>query len=258
MNQALAIQCRVIWALILRETRTRFGRHRLGYLWAVLEPAGMIMILTAIFTLVGRLAPSGLDFPVFLATGIVPFFMFRTMLTRAAKAIEGNRGLLVYARVKPLDLVIARGLLEAATYLVVFVLILLLLGALGYQARPHQPLVVLSAMATLATLGFGLGAAIAAFQVVMPSIEQMVSFINRPLLFISGIFFSVEVVPEPYRSWLLLNPILHAIELIRAGFFATYSARYADPGYLLEWVAGAVLLGLVAQRALRRSVTVAA
>jgi len=258
MTGVVAIQGKVVWALILRETRTRFGRHRLGYLWAVLEPAGMLLILMAIFSLVGRLAPSGLDFPVFLATGIVPFFMFRTMLNRAAQAIEGNRGLLVYARVKPLDLVIARSLLEAATYLVVFALILSVLGALGYQARPHQPLMVLSAMATLATLGFGLGAAIAAFQVVMPSIQQFVNFINRPLYFISGIFFSIEVVPEPYRSWLLLNPILHAIELIRAGFFATYDGRYADPGYLLEWVAGAVLLGLVAQRALRRCVTVTA
>jgi capsular polysaccharide transport system permease protein len=86
----------------------------------------------------------------------------------------------------------------------------------------------------------------------------LVPILTRPLYFVSGVFFSIEVVPEPYRSWLLLNPLLHANELMRAGFFATCEARYADPGYLIAWIGGCLCLGLLMQRALRRWLRVTA
>lgn len=259
MNEAVTIQANVIWALLLREIRTRFGQNQLGYLWALLGPLASIVLLMLIFQALGRLAPAGLDFPLFLMTGIVPWFLFNGTLRRALKAIDGNRGLLVYPRVKPLDLIIARSTLEAATYLVVFVLLLLGLAAIrGPGVVPEQPLVALAAFAGVALLGAGIGAAMAALLPVLPSVEHLLGVVTRPLYFISGIFFSIEVVPEPFRSYLLLNPLLHANEMMRAAFFVSYEGRFASPGYLLAWVVGAVFTGLVMQRALRRCVAVTA
>lgn len=261
MKGPLAIQANVIWALLLREIRTRFGRNQLGYLWALMGPLANIVLLMIIFDALGRLAPAGLDFPLFLMTGIVPWFLFTNTLRRVLKAIEGNRGLLVYPRVKPLDLVIARSMLEAATYLVVFLLLLLLLGlgaVRGPAVVPQQPLTALGVFAGVALLAAGLGAACAALMAVMPSIENLIGLITRPLYFISGIFFSVEVVPEPFRSYLLFNPLLHANEMMRAAFFASYDGRSADPAYLFCWILGAVFAGLVMQRAFRRCVAVTA
>ncbi len=91
-----------------------------------------------------------------------------------------------------------------------------------------------------------------------PTAARLVPILTRPLYFVSGVFFSIEVVPEPYRSWLLLNPLLHANELMRAGFFATCEARYADPGYLIARIGGCLCLGLLMQRALRRWLMVTA
>ena len=258
-NSAMRIQGMVLWAILLREVRTRFGRNRLGYLWALLGPLANVVILMLIFEVLGRLAPRGLDFALFLSTGIVPWFMFQNTVNRAMKAIEGNRGLLVYPRVKPLDLVIARSLLEVATYAVIFVMLLALLAARGSEAVvPDRPLEAVAVFLAVALLSAGLGALAAAFQSILASTEQIVQLSIRPFYFLSGIFFSAEIVPEPYRSWLLYNPLLQANELMRAAFFRSYDGRYADPEYLLAWVVGAVFLGLVGQRAFRRFVTVTA
>lgn len=258
MSGALVIQGNVLCALLLREIRTRFGRNRLGYLWALLGPVANVLILMVIFGVLGRLAPPGVDFAVFLITGIVPWFMLQSTITRSMKAIDGNRGLLVYPRVKPLDLVLARSLLEAATFSVVFVLLLVLAASFGLQAAPARPLLAVGAFLAVSLLAAGLGAAAAALQAVVPSVEQLMGLLLRPLYFLSGIFFSAELVPEPYRGYLLLNPLLHANELMRAGFFRTSDGHLAEPGYLMAWVAGALFAGLTMQRAFRRWVTVTA
>jgi capsular polysaccharide transport system permease protein len=258
VSDALTIQLNVLWALVLREMKTRFGRRRLGYLWALVGPFAMIAVLMALFSFIGRLAPAGMDFPVFLITGIVPWFLFNTTTQQAMNAIDGNRRLLVHARVKPLDLIVARGLLETATYLVVFVLLLALAGALGYQFLPDRLLPVLATLLGVALLGTGLGAAVAPLQLVFPGISNLMPATKRPLYFISGVFFSVEVVPEPWRGWLLINPLLHANEIMRAGFFASYDGRHADPAYLLAWIAGLVFAGLLVQRAARQWILVTA
>ena len=74
---------------------------------------------------------------------------------------------------------------------------------------------------------------------------QIVPIVLRPLYFISGIFFSVEVIPADYRPWLLWNPVLHALEIIRGGWFRAIDNHYGDPVYLAWWVVAALALGLL-------------
>jgi tetratricopeptide (TPR) repeat protein len=76
-RERLRTQCRVIQALIIRETRTRFGDSKLGYGWALLEPILHITLLSAVFSLMmqGR-PPIGAHFFIFYFTGLIPYYMF--------------------------------------------------------------------------------------------------------------------------------------------------------------------------------------
>ena len=73
---------RVIFALVVREMGTKFGRSAGGYLWAVAEPLGGIVLLAIAFSLALRAPPLGTSFILFYATGTVPFGMFNTMARR--------------------------------------------------------------------------------------------------------------------------------------------------------------------------------
>ena len=53
-------QVHVVVAVLLRETKTRFGDNQLGYLWAFLEQGLMVGMFAAFFSLFGRLAPPGM------------------------------------------------------------------------------------------------------------------------------------------------------------------------------------------------------
>jgi len=128
---ALLTQFQVIHALVIRETRTRFGRHRLGYVWALVEPVLFIAMFAGMYALMDRRMPYDLPVIAFLVTGFIPYMAFQKTTGQAMNAINGNKGLLFYPQVRPLDLVAARTLLEIATHVVVFAL--LMLGAVAIE-----------------------------------------------------------------------------------------------------------------------------
>jgi hypothetical protein len=73
--ERLKTQGRVIHALIIRETRTRFGDSRLGYGWALIEPILHIALLSAVFSLLMRgQPPIGTHFFVFYYTGLIRYY----------------------------------------------------------------------------------------------------------------------------------------------------------------------------------------
>ena len=118
--QRLCTQARVVHALIIRETRTRFGDSRLGYGWALIEPILHIALLAAMFSLLMRgRPPIGTHFFLFYFTGLVPYLIFVHASTSMMHAVTSNGALLQLPPVKPFDAILARGLLEFATDIVV-------------------------------------------------------------------------------------------------------------------------------------------
>ena len=94
---ALETQTRVTKALILRETKSRYGGHKLGFVWAFLEPALMVSVFVAFFTLMGRSSASGMSVQLFMITGFVPFMMFRESMNQLQGAITQNKSLLAFS-----------------------------------------------------------------------------------------------------------------------------------------------------------------
>lgn len=251
--RGLLIELQVIHALVLRETKTRFGAHRLGYLWALLEPIIWVVTFGGMYYFLGRLAPPGMGVVEFLVTGIVPFLLFRSSATRLTAAVESNRGLLFYPRVRPLDVVAARGVLEFSTHTAVFALLMTGAALLSGRATFDQPLKVLAGLGLAGGLGASLGLLFCAVNVYNNVAERLLGpVLLRPLFWISGVFYPVESLPTAARNILLHNPVLHVIDLIRDGVFPGYEARHVDPWYPLAWVLVLSFLGLTMERAARR------
>src|SRR5262245_8834496 len=82
---------RVLFALILRDMSAKFGRSVGGYLWAIAEPLGGIVLLAVAFSLALRMPPIGTSFLFFYATGVVPFTLYSDIAGSAANAVRANR-----------------------------------------------------------------------------------------------------------------------------------------------------------------------
>lgn len=254
MKQAALVQSRVIGALILRETRTRFGKTQLGYFWALAEPVALVVTFTLMFMALGRPALFGDNLFLFFATGVLPYQIYRRVCTFVMSALEANQALLNYPVVKQIDTMIARALLEIATGLVAIILIFGVLILFFECQPPARFLAVVAAIGLMALLGFGTGVINAVLSVRFDSWKNIEGMLSRPLFFISGIFFLPETLPDKVRDILSWNPILHAVELMRYGFYFNYRAYGLDVTYVLLWALISTLIGLAAERAMRHRV----
>jgi capsular polysaccharide transport system permease protein len=247
--RAFSIQRRVVHALFLRELKTRFGRHRLGYVWALLEPAAHMLVLFGVLGLLARHVMPDISFPVFLICGLVPFFMFNNIAVRSLNAIEANLGLLSYRPVHPVDTLLARAWLELLISASVFILLLVTLSLAGEEVELADIPGLCAIWGLLALLSLGLGVAFMVIGHEFPMSEKFIPLLVRPLYFGSAVMYSPTALPEQYRAWVLWNPLAHAFELLRHTVVPTYPIGHVSLGYLAGWTLAVLFVGVALYKA---------
>lgn len=239
---------RAVLALMLREMATTYGRSPGGYLWAVLEPVGGIAILTLIFSM-GFTAPSlGTNFPIFYATGILPFMMFNSVCNRVSTSLLFSKALLAYPSVTYLDALLARFVVNTVTQAMVGYLVFGGILQL-YETRTLPQLgLIAQSFALTAALALGIGT-LNAYLIARFAVWQVIwSILTRPLFLISGIFFLFHAIPQPAQDFVWFNPLIHVVGLMRAGFYPTYDAGYVSPLYVMAVAMIAFAAGLLLLR----------
>lgn len=245
-SDALKLQGRVIFALILRETRTTFGDTKIGYLWALLEPAAYLGVFIIIFTALGRASPLDVDIPYFFLTGLLPFLMFRKIVARVMSAEKSNTALISYPQVTTFDTKIARVLLETSIYFIILCFLLSILPLFGFtHTKIYSPTEMMICLLVLAFFAFGFGNISGYIQSYWPSYEKVYNLtISRSLFFLSGVFYLPEQIPKPFGDWLYYNPLARFIAWFRESTFMGFESSFSYTTNLLFTTLFVLFLGL--------------
>ncbi|HWD28501.1 MAG TPA: ABC transporter permease [Rhizomicrobium sp.] len=252
-RRALRVQANVVGALVLREVRTRFGHSGVGWIWLLCEPLIQCLVYVLLYEFLRtRISPlRGTDIAEFMLSGIVPWLFYMRSTSQVAHAIESNRALLVYPQVTPLDIAIARTILEALIMYVVVAFLLLMKWFLTGDGSVGDLLAIIVACADLAIMGFGIGLMVMAASHFFPILQLTFAYINRMLYFTSGIFFTLSALPPGYRAYVDWNPLLQAIEWARNAYLSLPSNDLLNTAMLTVVVPGLAALGILAERATR-------
>lgn len=226
------VQKAAVKALFLREMKTRFGKFRLGYLWAPLEPLAHMLVMLLIFGYLMQKTMPDISFPVFLINGIIPFFLFSNITNRSVSAIEANQGLFSYRPVRPIDTIIARTLLESFISGIVYTFLMFSLGLLGEEIQINNLILLFCVWLLLIIFSFGVGLIFMVVGHRYPESEKFLPIILKPLYFISCIMFSMNHIPADYQQYLLWNPIVHIVEISRECVVNSYHIENVSIGYL--------------------------
>lgn len=237
-------QILVIRALLNREVATRFGQYQLGFVWMLLEPILSVLVIGVLFgTLAGNSVPD-IPYPFFVLNGKLLLNLFTGSLTSSMNAMRANKGLLIYPNVRALDPFLARYFYELLTTLFSFTVFCLVGVWLGIEVSlgALDRLAACYLITWLMGCGFGLIFAVAAAH--FKEMEKVVTILLSPLLFISAVMFPMSAMSTSIQRLLLLNPLVHVIELSRKALFPFYHAGGTELYFPFTVAVVVVALGL--------------
>lgn len=236
---------RVIAALLMREISTTFGRSSLGYLWALVEPIGIIVVFTFAFSIIFKQPPLGSSFPLFYATGYLPFGLYNASQTKIAAAISQNKMLLFYPAVTYTDVILARIILVGITEFTVALIVFsgLLIYSETYFVANFLYIFISFILALM--IGSAVGLMNATLFEIFPSWRNIWKIITRPMFFISAIFYLFDTLPPSIQSVLWWNPLVHIVGSLRVGFFPEYEGDYISWLYVVSVSLILMVIGLV-------------
>ncbi len=244
MTSSLTIKnTKQVWkALFLREALGRLFGARFSWFWLFAEPVTHIAFFAIIYSAFRMMHVGGIETVIWLMIGMSAFFTFNRTATQAMNAVDSNQALFYYRQVLPVDAVIVRAGLEG--FLMAIIVVLLVAGALifGFEISPENPLMIFSAFAGLWLFGIGFGLITSVVKGLIPEFSWIIKFLMMPLYFLSGVILPIASIHNPYRDWLMLNPIAHGVEAARLGFAPYYhSAPELDLLYL--WLSALIAIG---------------
>lgn len=249
----LAVSFAVWRAIFLREAVHRLFDMRAAWFWLLAEPAMHIGFLAFVFSVIRMRTVDNADVVVWIIAGMLTFFFFRRTAVQVSYAADSSKSLFTYRQIKPFDPAIVRGVLEGFLMTLVSIIILLIAGLLEHDTVPYDPLLVLASVFGLWLFSLGYGLCASVLMESIPESEHVLKIIMMPLYLVSGVIFPLSHIPQPYLGYLLYNPIAHAVELARVGFFPYY---HGLPGvslsYVYGWAVGSIFLGLLLFRRFER------
>ena len=149
---------------------------------------------------------------------------------------------------------LARCLVVTATQVISMAIILGCGIVFGYTVAISSVGMLIICVLLAALLGLGLGTLLGSLAVYLPALQQVVPMIMRILFFASGIFYSVSAFSHRVGDFLMFNPIMQIIELVRMSLANGYISLYADFWYVVQVTLGTLVLGLLLERYVRRRV----
>ena len=194
----------LIWALALKELKIRYKRSVLGFLWALLNPMLLMLVLTVVFSTI--MSFNVKHYAIFLLSVLLPWTFFTQCLSYAVEAIVSNAELIKKVRVAKLVFPIAAVVSNLINLLLSFiplVLIVLLMRHPFYITWLYLPVPLLAL--TIFTLGGTFF--FAAANVYYRDVAHILQILLQAWFYITPIIYSLDFFPAKYRPFFQLNPI---------------------------------------------------
>jgi len=206
----------LIWALAVKELTIRYKRSILGFLWALLNPMLLMLVLTVVFSKI--LVGAQPHYAVFLLSMLLPWTFFSQSLSYAAESIVGNADLIKKVRVAKLVFPVAAVVSNMINLLLSFIPLILIVLATRhpfYWTWLYLPV----PLAALVILTLGATFFFAAANVYYRDIAHILQIVLQIWFYVTPIIYSLDLIPAKYRVFFKLNPIIYVLNGFRLGVY---------------------------------------
>ena len=201
--------------LAWRDVSVRYKQTVIGIAWAVVRPFLTMVVFTIVFGRLAKLPTAGTaPYPIMVFAGMLPWFLFSSVLSEASNSLVANTNLVgkvYFPRIIIPSATAVVALVDLAINFVMLVGLMIWFAYLPSWRAVFLPLFVV--LALCASLGPSL--VMTALNVKYRDFRYIIPFIVQFGVYISPVGFSSAIVPEKWRFWFALNPIVGPIDGFR-------------------------------------------
>jgi teichoic acid transport system permease protein len=233
-----------ITAFATAKLTAQYSQAKLGQVWQVMTPLLNAAVYYFIFGVLFATRHTIDNFIAFLVTGVFVMSFTTRSVTTGARAISGNLGIIRALHFPRAALPLSSTIVEFQQMLVSMVVLCLIVLATGEPITFHW-LLAIPALLLQTLFNTGLALILARVGSAVPDISQLLPFMLRTWLYLSGVFF---VIPERVHDKLLqhimlANPTTVYIELVRDAFVDPHSAPHHSWVLAVGWAVVAFVVG---------------
>ena len=206
----------LIYQLVRRDIVARYKRSFLGIAWTMLQPLGMMLVLTVVFS---QLFGDVDGYAAYLLSGLIAWTFFaQTTTATLEQSVWGStlvRRIYIPHTVFPVASVVT-GIVNLVLSLVPLFLILLI---------THRPitwaiLFIPIPIVLLAAFALGVGLLLSSIAIRFPDVSEMYRIVIQAWMYLTPIMYPSDIIPSAYRAWLLyLNPAYYLILMFRVPIY---------------------------------------
>jgi capsular polysaccharide transport system permease protein len=238
-------------AVMLRDMRTRFFNHGLGFLLVIVWPLAHMFLLLGIYSLFGRRAPFGDSLFVFFGTGLVPTLSFMYVSRQMAMSVVANRPMLSFPAIHITDIIFGRATLEILGSFMMAASVFLILMLSDERAVPYDIPNAVGALCATLFLAVGVGSLVSLLAVAFPPTVTFYFLVIVATYILSGTLFVPSYLPQQAIDILSWNPVMHGVEWMRSAYFIDYPRQVLSKPYIVAFGACSLGLGLLLERLLK-------
>ena len=206
---------RELWFILAwRDVTVRYKQTIIGVAWALIRPLITMLILVLVFGKIAKLPSGGVPYPLLVLPGMLAWQLFAAGLSSSSGSLVSNAGLISKVYFPRLIIPLSSLGVSVVDFLVTLPLLIVVMLWYGQGLTWHLlflPAIVL--VAVMVALGVGLWAS--AINVRYRDATVIIPFIMQFGLYLSPVAYSIDAVPEAYRTWYSLNPMVGVIEGFR-------------------------------------------
>lgn len=204
----------LFYFLSWRDILVRYKQTAIGIAWSVIRPLITMIVFTVVFGKLAKLPSEGAPYPMLVYVAMLPWQFFANSLTESSNSLITNANMLSKVYFPRIIMPASAVIVSLVDFLISFVILVVLM--IWYQFIPDWRIVTLPFflfLALIASMGFGFW--LAALNVKYRDFRYIVPFIVQFGLYISPVGFSTNVVPEKWRLFYSLNPMVGVIDGFR-------------------------------------------
>lgn len=206
----------LIWALALKELKIRYKRSVLGFMWALLNPALLMVVLTLVFSSIMRFPIP--HYSIFLLSVLLPWTFFSQALSYAVEAIVSNGDLIKKVQVPKLVFPMAAIVSNMINLLLSLIPLALLVPIMQH---PFHWTWIYLPVPLLALTIFTMGATFffAAANVYYRDVAHILQVVLSAWFYVTPIIYPLDFIPAKYQWIFKLNPLIYVINGFRLSVY---------------------------------------